>query len=84
MTMLELLFWACVAFVFYGYLGYPLIMFVLARLFPRPVARGDITPPVSLIITARNEQARIGDKIEVQLSEKKHDLFGKIESAWKE
>jgi hypothetical protein len=63
MAMLELLFWGCVAFVFYGYLGYPLIMFVLARLFPRPVARGDITPPVSLIITARNEQARIGDKI---------------------
>jgi hypothetical protein len=25
-----------------------------------------------------------GDKVEVQLSEKKHDLFGKIESAWKE
>jgi Glycosyl transferase family 2 len=65
---MESLFWACVAFVFYGYLGYPMIMYVLARFFPKPVHRGDITPRVSLIITARNEEKRIGDKIENSLA----------------
>jgi hypothetical protein len=38
--------------------------------------------PLDLEFKAATDKA--GDKIELQLVDKKHDLFGKIESAWKE
>jgi glycosyltransferase involved in cell wall biosynthesis len=61
---MQLLFWACVAFVFYAYFGYPAALYAVARLFGKPVRRAAITPAVSFIIAARNEAARIRSKIE--------------------
>lgn len=66
--MIEFFFWTCAAFVFYAYAGYPLALFALARLRSRPVDRADITPRVSLVITARNEENRIRAKIENTLA----------------
>lgn len=61
--MLEILFWSSAAFCVYAYAGYPLLAAALATLRHRPVAAADITPPVSFIITVRNEEARLPDKM---------------------
>ncbi len=64
----EFFFWGSVVFVFYAYFGYPLALYVIARLFGKPVRRSAITPTVSLIIAARNEALRIRSKIENTLA----------------
>lgn len=51
----------------YVYAGYPLLLLVLQKIAKRPIARGDSTPPVSLIIAAYNEQVVIAEKIENSL-----------------
>jgi len=50
--------------VAYAYAGYPVLIFVLSRWFPRPVHKADITPKVSLIITAYNEERDIAAKLD--------------------
>ena len=40
----------------YVYVGYPVLLFVLARLRPRPVRRESITPSLTMIIAAFNEE----------------------------
>lgn len=62
--MLELTFWSSLIFVFYAYLGYPLLLWILSFFRDKPVKRLDITPSVSFIITAYNEEGRIQVKIE--------------------
>ena len=66
--MLFFLFWASVFFVLYTYLGYPLLIALAAR-FTRnhpPALVSDL--PVTLLITAYNEENVIGKKIENSLS----------------
>jgi cellulose synthase/poly-beta-1,6-N-acetylglucosamine synthase-like glycosyltransferase len=48
----------------YTYVGYPALIWLLARLFPRAVRRGDFEPRVAVIIVVHNEAARIGRKLE--------------------
>jgi hypothetical protein len=62
------LFWFCVVFVAYAYFGYPIVLFLAARLFGTAARRAPITPTVSFIITARNEAQRIRAKIENTLA----------------
>lgn len=66
--MTEAAFWLCFAFVVYSYAGYPALLWVAGRLWGRPVRREPITPRVSFIIAARNEAARIGEKLENTLA----------------
>ena len=66
--MIELIFWASAGFVVYAYLGYLLALSIVAAVSSRPVRRAEITPKVSLIITARNEEARIAAKLDEVLS----------------
>ena len=54
--------------IFYIYVGYPLLLIVLARLFSRPVGKGAYEPRVSFIISAYNEEEIIREKIENTLS----------------
>jgi cellulose synthase/poly-beta-1,6-N-acetylglucosamine synthase-like glycosyltransferase len=61
--MIEIVFWVCAGLVVYAYAGYAVLLLVLGRLRNRPVRRGDITPTLSMIITARNEEGRIGAKL---------------------
>jgi cellulose synthase/poly-beta-1,6-N-acetylglucosamine synthase-like glycosyltransferase len=64
MTLLEALFWLLAAFVGYTYVGYPLLLFLLGRVWPRPQRRdGRIPRSVSVVITARDEAQRIGRKL---------------------
>ncbi|WP_437227746.1 glycosyltransferase family 2 protein [Planctomicrobium sp. SH661] len=70
MTGLELTFWGSLALIAYAYLGYPLLLGILARLQPRSVSKltrpgsstGDL-PFVSLIIAAYKEESIILDRI---------------------
>lgn len=61
-------FWFSAFVVIYVYLAYPALLALWARLAPRPVATGDTTPTVSIIIAARNEADRLGARIENLLS----------------
>lgn len=47
----------------YIYFGYPLLIFVLAKLRPRPIARADATPSMTLVIPTYNEEAVIERKL---------------------
>jgi poly-beta-1,6-N-acetyl-D-glucosamine synthase len=65
--MLALLFWVSVFFVAYTYLGYPLLIALVAR-FVRNRAPSPVSDlPVTLLITAYNEENVIGKKIENSL-----------------
>jgi cellulose synthase/poly-beta-1,6-N-acetylglucosamine synthase-like glycosyltransferase len=52
----------------YVYLGYPALLWLLTRWRVRITARRDISPSVTLIISAFNEQSVIGGKIENSLA----------------
>lgn len=51
------------AVTLYIYAGYPALIFLLARLRPRPVARADATPSITMIVPTFNEEAVIERKI---------------------
>jgi cellulose synthase/poly-beta-1,6-N-acetylglucosamine synthase-like glycosyltransferase len=57
-----------VAAVFYTYLGYPVFVYLLSRIFGRDVNRAAMEPTVSVIITAYNEEKNIRAKLENTLS----------------
>jgi cellulose synthase/poly-beta-1,6-N-acetylglucosamine synthase-like glycosyltransferase len=61
--MAEFLFWAQIIIVVYTYFGYSLAIFVLGLLFNRSLDRGDITPRVTFLITAYNEEKNIRKKL---------------------
>jgi cellulose synthase/poly-beta-1,6-N-acetylglucosamine synthase-like glycosyltransferase len=69
--MLQFVFWTCISLVLYTYIGYAIIIYILARLFPYPIAikgmfqnsDGNELPPLTLFITAYNESEIIADKM---------------------
>ncbi len=65
---MTILFWALLTLVVYAYLGYPLVLWVLAKAAGRRVRKGKIEPAVSIIIAARNEADKIRAKIENTLT----------------
>jgi cellulose synthase/poly-beta-1,6-N-acetylglucosamine synthase-like glycosyltransferase len=65
---IEILFWAAVALVVYAYVGYPILALLLSRFLPRPVRQAAITPRISLIIAAHNEERDIAAKLENTLA----------------
>jgi cellulose synthase/poly-beta-1,6-N-acetylglucosamine synthase-like glycosyltransferase len=68
MIIAEILFVLSLLLVAYAYVGYPLVIFVISRLFPHPVRKADIQPRVSLIITAYNEERDIAAKLDNTLA----------------
>jgi poly-beta-1,6-N-acetyl-D-glucosamine synthase len=61
MRAFEIIFWVCAAGVAYAYVGYPLVLLVVAILRPRPVrpVLSAGRPSVSIVIAAHNEEHRI-------------------------
>jgi len=60
-----LVFWASVLLVGYVYVAYPLAVWFLAYLWPKPIRRrGPLPRSVSFIVAARNEGPRIAQRIE--------------------
>ncbi len=66
--ILAIVWWILVGLTLYTYAGYPILLWVLVRLRPRPVRQADIVPSVSLIIAAHNEEVCIREKLENSLS----------------
>ncbi|HEY9285089.1 MAG TPA: glycosyltransferase family 2 protein [Pyrinomonadaceae bacterium] len=64
----ELIFWLSAAALGYTYVGYPLLVACVSRLRPRPVRRAALTPSVSVIITAYNEERDLAAKLENTLA----------------
>ena len=60
---LEIIFWSAATLAVYTYLGYPILVYVVSRLFPRSVSSGPYEPTVSLIIAAYNEEKDIRQKL---------------------
>lgn len=58
-----ILFFLSLAALVYVYVGYPLIVYLVGRIRPKGVARGDFEPKVTVLITAYNEEAAIAAKI---------------------
>lgn len=67
--IIPLFFWVSLFFIFYAYIGYPLLLMFLSFFKNRPVKKMSITPNVSFIITAYNEEKRIQKKIENTLKQ---------------
>ena len=51
---MKIIFWLSLMGVFYTYLGYPVIMWMLARFRPRPWKAAPITPSVSVVLAVHN------------------------------
>jgi len=70
-TASAVVFWVCAILVMYAYLGYPMVVWWLARWFGRqavaPVAADGELPTVSLLIAAHNEEADIGERLRTAL-----------------
>jgi cellulose synthase/poly-beta-1,6-N-acetylglucosamine synthase-like glycosyltransferase len=64
----RLLFWSAAGLLAYTYLLFPLLVLLRAALRPRPYDSREITPSVTLVISAHNEAASIGAKLENLLS----------------
>lgn len=68
-TTLELAFWLSAAVIVYAYVAYPALIALVAGLRPAPpVQKKEITPPVSLLIVVRNEEACLQDKLDNALA----------------
>jgi cellulose synthase/poly-beta-1,6-N-acetylglucosamine synthase-like glycosyltransferase len=66
--VLEIVFWLSAAALLYTYIGYPILLAVMSRLRPRLVHRANITPAVTVIITAYNEERDLAAKLENTLA----------------
>jgi cellulose synthase/poly-beta-1,6-N-acetylglucosamine synthase-like glycosyltransferase len=64
----QVVFIAAIVVMAFIYVGYPALMFALSFVFRRPVRRADITPRVSVIIAAYNEERDIEAKLKNALA----------------
>lgn len=63
----QMVFWSSAFLLFYVYLGYPLLLFVLALFRRSKPPKIGYTPFLSILIAASNEEADIGRKLEETL-----------------
>jgi len=62
------IFWGSLAAIAYVYVGYPLLLFLVSRVWSRAVAKGPITPTVTMVIAAYNEEQAIAKKLDNSLA----------------
>lgn len=61
-------FWACICLLVYCYAGFPLLVGVVGKVRGRWVVQGTVTPRVSLLIAAFNEQDEIASRLDDALA----------------
>lgn len=66
--MVAVVFWLSISFVVYTYIGYPLLIALLASLKPKSGQYEKFVPSVTLLITAYNEERIIAKRIENALA----------------
>lgn len=64
MVVLEFIFWLSLFLIFWTYFGYFLALKLISLIYTRPIKRSEEISPVSLIITAYNEERRIREKLQ--------------------
>ena len=64
MVVVRVLFWASLAGIVWTHLGYPLAAALLARIRTRTVRKADVTPSVTVIIPAHDEERVIGARLD--------------------
>lgn len=62
--MTQTLLWIAIGLIVYTYAGFPLLLLVRGLVSRRPVARGEVTPRVSMVIVAHDEAEVIEAKLE--------------------
>jgi Glycosyl transferase family 2 len=62
--VLRAVFWLSAGAIAWTHVGYPLAAAALGRLRPRPVRRADVTPPVTVVVAAHDEEDVIGRRVE--------------------
>ncbi len=67
MVWAGVVFWICVAFLFYIYAGYPILVYLFSLLRPPEEFHLEETRPVTLLIAAYNEENDIEKKLENSL-----------------
>jgi poly-beta-1,6-N-acetyl-D-glucosamine synthase len=60
---MKLLFWSSLSLVLFAYAGYPVALYFRARLWPWPIRRSIIFPPVSIVLAVRNEEKYLSAKL---------------------
>lgn len=58
---MQFVFWISIAGIVYTYAGYPLVLHLFGR--RRPLARGAMTPSVSILLAAHNEERNLPGKL---------------------
>lgn len=66
--LIALLFWGSLGGIFYTYFGYPVLIFLLAKIIHKPEAYQTYKPSVTLLIAAYNEEIVIEEKLKNSLS----------------
>jgi cellulose synthase/poly-beta-1,6-N-acetylglucosamine synthase-like glycosyltransferase len=67
-ALTALLFWVALGIILYAYFGYPLLIWVISKIYPKSEIYKPYTPYVTLLIAAYNEEAVIEEKIKNSLS----------------
>ncbi len=67
----KLIFWSSFSFILYTYAGYPILLLIWAKLFPKKINKyyPKESPTVSILIAAKNEERTIGQRIENLLAQ---------------
>jgi cellulose synthase/poly-beta-1,6-N-acetylglucosamine synthase-like glycosyltransferase len=60
----QIVFWLSAGLLTYVYIGYPVLVYLASVLLPRPVKKGVVESEVTVLITAFNEEAVIGEKLQ--------------------
>lgn len=67
-TIALLVFVVCAVLTVYIYFGYPALIWLLARVRPRPVRRAPVTPSMTIIVPLYNEERVVEQKIRNSLA----------------
>lgn len=76
--MIEALFWFALCALFYIYAGYPLLVAVRAKGFPRPVKKQPYRAPVSVLISVYGEAAQLERKLASLFASDSADLIKEV------
>ena len=67
MTLIQYAFWLLFFILVYVYIGFPLLLYILSKIFNKKIEKGSYQPTVSLLIAAYNEEKSILRTIENKL-----------------